>query len=88
MQEIWAVQGWRVFTVVCVIGLLLVAAIVFVEQSQRRVPVQYAKKQMGRRTVGGSSTYIPIKVNMAGVIPVIFSSSVLMLPSVWMQFNQ
>lgn len=88
MQEIWNVQGWRVFTVVMIIGIILVGAIVFVEQSQRRVPVQYAKKQIGRRTVGGTSTYIPIKVNMAGVIPVIFSSSVLMLPSVLMQFNQ
>ncbi|WP_300343382.1 preprotein translocase subunit SecY [Nesterenkonia sp.] len=88
MYEIWNVQGWRVFTVVTIIGIILVGAIVFVEQSQRRVPVQYAKKQVGRRTVGGTSTYIPIKVNMAGVIPVIFSSSVLMLPSVLMQFNQ
>ncbi|NLS09076.1 preprotein translocase subunit SecY [Nesterenkonia sp. MY13] len=88
MHQIWTEQDWRVFTAVCVIGMILVAAIVFVEQSQRRVPVQYAKKQVGRRTVGGTSTYIPIKVNMAGVIPVIFSSSVLMLPSVAMQFNQ
>lgn len=88
MREIWDVQGWRTFTIVMVVGIILVGAIVFVEQSQRRVPVQYAKKQIGRRTVGGTSTYIPIKVNMAGVIPVIFSSSVLMLPSVLMQFNQ
>lgn len=88
MREIWDVQGWRTFTIVMVVGIILVGAIVFVEQSQRRVPVQYAKKQIGRRTVGGTSTYIPIKVNMAGVIPVIFSSSVLMLPSVMMQFNQ
>ncbi|TLP77141.1 preprotein translocase subunit SecY [Nesterenkonia sphaerica] len=88
MRQIWIEQDWRVFTAICIIGLCLIAAIVFVEQSQRRVPVQYAKKQIGRRTVGGTSTYIPIKVNMAGVIPVIFSSSVLMLPSVAMQFNQ
>ena len=87
MGEIWTVQGWRVFSVVMLIGLIVIAAVVFVEQSQRRVPVQYAKKQIGRRTVGGTSTYIPIKVNMAGVIPVIFSSSVLMLPQVLMQFN-
>lgn len=60
---------------------------VFVEQSQRRVPVQYAKRMVGRRTVGGTSTYIPIKVNMAGVIPVIFSSSMLALPSMLVQFN-
>ena len=50
------------------------------EQSQRRIPVQYAKRMIGRRTVGGTSTYIPIKVNMAGVIPVIFASSMLYLP--------
>ncbi|GAA1820342.1 preprotein translocase subunit SecY [Nesterenkonia flava] len=88
MQQIFLEQGWRTFTIVCIIGLCLIAAIVFVEQSQRRVPVQYAKKQVGRRTVGGTSTYIPIKVNMAGVIPVIFASSILMLPSVAMQFSE
>ena len=88
MRDIWTVQGWRVFTIVCIVGLIVVAAVVFVEQSQRRIPVQYAKKQVGRRTVGGTSTYIPIKVNMAGVIPVIFASSILMLPSVLGQFNQ
>ena len=88
MAEIWTVQGWRTFTVVMLIGLVTITAVVFVEQSQRRIPVQYAKRQVGRRTVGGTSTYIPIKVNMAGVIPVIFSSSVLMLPSVYLQFNE
>ena len=88
MAAIWTTQGWQTFTIVCLIGLTIIAAVVFVEQSQRRVPVQYAKKQVGRRTVGGTSTYIPIKVNMAGVIPVIFSSSVLMLPQVLMQFNE
>ena len=88
LGDIWTVQGWRVFAGVMVLGLVIIALVVLVEQSQRRVPVQYAKRQIGRRTVGGSSTYIPIKVNMAGVIPVIFSSSVLMLPSVLVQFNQ
>ena len=53
---------------------------VFVEQSQRRIPVQYAKRMVGRRMYGGSSTYIPIKINMAGVIPVIFASSLLAVP--------
>lgn len=88
MGEIWSTQGWRIFALVLLIGLVAIAAVVFVEQSQRRVPVQYAKRQVGRRTLGGSSTYIPIKVNMAGVIPVIFASSVLTLPSVIAQFNQ
>lgn len=69
------------------IGLLTMLAIVFVEESQRRIPVQYAKRQIGSRTVGGSSTFIPIKVNMANVIPVIFASSVLMLPGILIQFN-
>ena len=64
------------------------AAVVFVEQSQRRIPVQYAKRMVGRRTVGGTSTYIPIKVNMAGVMPVIFASSMLYLPALIAQFNQ
>ena len=67
---------------------MTVALVVFVEQSQRRVPVQYAKRMIGRRTVGGTSTYIPIKVNMAGVIPVIFASSMLYLPGLISQFNQ
>ena len=59
-----------------------------VEQSQRRVPVQYAKRVVGRREYGGQSTYIPIKVNMAGVVPVIFASSLLYLPALIAQFNQ
>lgn len=63
-------------------------AVVFVEQSQRRIPVQYAKRVVGRRTYGGNSTYIPIKVNMAGVVPVIFASSLLYLPALIAQFNQ
>jgi preprotein translocase subunit SecY len=64
------------------------AAVVFVEQSQRRIPVQYAKRMVGRRTYGGNNTYIPIKVNMAGVVPVIFASSLLYLPALIAQFNQ
>ena len=62
-------------------GLVLVALVVFVEQAQRRIPVQYAKRMVGRRMYGGSSTYIPLKVNQAGVIPVIFASSLLYLPA-------
>jgi preprotein translocase subunit SecY len=60
--------------------LVIVAAVVFVEQGQRRIPVQYAKRMVGRRMYGGTSTYIPLKVNQAGVIPVIFASSLLYLP--------
>ncbi len=79
-------QGWGTFLTVMAIGLLVVALVVFVEQSQRRIPVQYAKRMVGRRTMGGTSTYIPIKVNMAGVIPVIFASSMLYLPALVAQF--
>ncbi|GAB3559087.1 preprotein translocase subunit SecY [Spelaeicoccus albus] len=80
-------QGWDRFVIVMILGLFIVAAIVFVEQSQRRIPVQYAKRMVGRRMFGGTSTYIPIKVNMAGVIPVIFASSLLYLPSLISQFG-
>ena len=60
---------------------MIVALVVFVEQAQRRIPVQYAKRMVGRRMYGGTSTYIPLKVNQAGVIPVIFASSLLYLPA-------
>ena len=61
-------------------------AVVFVEQCQRRIPVQYAKRMVGRRLYGGSTTYIPLKINQAGVIPVIFASSLLQLPVLAAQF--
>jgi len=80
-------QGIDIFLLVILVGLVIVALVVFVEQSQRRIPVQYAKRMVGRRMFGGTSTYIPIKVNQAGVIPVIFSSSVLYLPSLVSQFG-
>ena len=81
-------SGWATFFLVILIGFLVIALVVFVEQSQRRVPVQYAKRMIGRRMYGGTSTYIPLKVNMAGVIPVIFASSMLALPGVLAQFNR
>jgi preprotein translocase subunit SecY len=86
--QLWAIQrvsGWFTFSLVLLIGLALVAGVVFVEQAQRRIPVQYAKRQIGRRMYGGTSTYIPIKVNQAGVIPVIFASSLLYLPTLLVQ---
>ncbi|MFD1506565.1 preprotein translocase subunit SecY [Georgenia yuyongxinii] len=73
--------------VVIVLLLLVTLLVVFVEQSQRRIPVQYAKRMVGRRLYGGSSTYIPIKINMANVIPVIFASSLLALPTLAAQFG-
>ncbi|GLW94692.1 preprotein translocase subunit SecY [Actinokineospora globicatena] len=73
-------NGGLVFAIVCVFGLLIIASVVFIEQGQRRIPVQYAKRMIGRRMYGGTSTYLPLKVNQAGVIPVIFASSLLYLP--------
>ena len=73
-------KGTFVFALVLLMGLMIIAAVVFVEQGQRRIPVQYAKRMVGRRMYGGTSTYIPLKVNQAGVIPVIFASSLLYLP--------
>ena len=66
--------------VVAALGVGIVVAVVLVEQAQRRIPVQYAKRVVGRKLYGGSSTYIPLKVNQAGVIPIIFASSLLYLP--------
>ncbi|GLY63530.1 preprotein translocase subunit SecY [Amycolatopsis taiwanensis] len=77
---ILSAQGGLVFTLVCVFGLVIIASVIFIEQGQRRIPVQYAKRMIGRRMYGGTSTYLPIKVNQAGVIPVIFASSLLYLP--------
>jgi preprotein translocase subunit SecY len=68
------------FVVVMIVGIVMIGVVVFIEQAQRRVPVQYAKRMVGRRMYGGTSTYIPLKVNQAGIIPVIFASSLLYLP--------
>ena len=90
--SLWAVKtsqdSWWIFGTVIVIGLVLVAAVIFIEQAQRRIPVQYARRMVGRRMFGGSSTYIPLKVNQAGIIPVIFASSLLYLPALAAQFDQ
>lgn len=76
-----------VFATVIVAVLILIIGVIFIEQGQRRIPVQYAKRMVGRRQYGGSSTYLPLKVNQAGVIPVIFASSVLYLPTLIAQFG-
>ncbi|GEL96287.1 preprotein translocase subunit SecY [Cellulomonas composti] len=87
----WSIAGGNngatKFTVVLLIIVLVIGLVVFVEQSQRRIPVQYAKRMVGRRMYGGSSTYIPIKINMAGVIPIIFASSLLAIPGLVAQFG-
>ncbi len=68
------------FGVIVALSLVLLVAIVFIEQGQRRIPVTFAKRVVGRRMYGGQSTYIPMKVNTGGVIPIIFASSVLYFP--------
>src|SRR4051794_17058939 len=78
-------QAWGTFTVPAIILLLIVmvavvAFIVFVERSERRIPVQYAKKMVGRKVMGGGSTHMPLRVNSGGVMPVIFASSILTFP--------
>jgi preprotein translocase subunit SecY len=65
---------------------LIIVAVVFVELGQRRIPVQFAKRVVGRRMMGGQNTYIPLKVNQSGVIPIIFASSVLLLPVLLINF--
>ncbi|GAA0524766.1 protein translocase subunit SecY [Saccharopolyspora subtropica] len=92
-------HGGLVFAVVCAFAIAIIATVVFIEQAQRRIPVQYAKRMIGRRMYGGTSTYLPLKVNQAGVIPIIFGSSLLYLPQLigqlagntntwWSQFIQ
>jgi preprotein translocase subunit SecY len=80
-------SGGFVFVLIILLGLAIIAAVVFVEQAQRRIPVQYAKRMIGRRMYGGTSTYLPLKVNMAGVIPVIFASSLLYIPQLISQLQ-
>ena len=89
-SQLWSIKlqkGLFAFLFVMAVGILVVAAVVFVEQAQRRIPVQYAKRMVGRQAYGGTSTYIPIKVNQAGVIPVIFASSLLYIPSLIVNFT-
>ena len=80
-------RGGLIFAIICVAALAIIAGVVFVEQGQRRIPVQYAKRMVGRKMYGGSSTYLPLKVNQAGIIPVIFASSLLAVPGLIAQFG-
>jgi preprotein translocase subunit SecY len=78
---IWS-EGTKIqFFTIIGIGIAMIVGIVFVESGQRRIPVQFAKRVVGRRMYGGQSTYIPLKVNQSGVIPVIFASSILAFPA-------
>jgi preprotein translocase subunit SecY len=72
---ILSTKGTFVFSIVIIMGVAIIAFVALMEQAQRRIPIQYAKRMVGRRMYGGTSTYIPLKVNQAGVIPVIFASS-------------
>ncbi|MGV9801653.1 preprotein translocase subunit SecY [Mycobacterium sp. NPDC003449] len=87
-QTILESRGGLVFTAVCVAALVIIVGVVFVEQGQRRIPVQYAKRMVGRKMYGGTSTYLPLKVNQAGVIPVIFASSLIYIPHLITQLIQ
>jgi len=74
-------EGGKVkFSTILVVSIILLVIIVFFDQGQRRIPVTFARRVVGRRMYGGSSTYIPLKVNQSGVIPIIFASSVLYIP--------
>ena len=78
--RIRAEKGWAIFLVILVVVLAMIVAIIFIDNGQRRIPVQFAKRVVGRRMFGGQSSFIPLKVNQAGIVPIIFASSVLYLP--------
>jgi preprotein translocase subunit SecY len=80
IEQVFLTKGIAMTLTLIIVVIALVACVVFIEQAQRRIPVQYAKRITGRRVYGGATTYIPVKVNQAGVIPVIFASSLLLLP--------
>jgi preprotein translocase subunit SecY len=84
--SILQVNKWFWFAVMVLVTLAIIVAVVFVELGQRRIPVQFAKRVVGRRMMGGQNTYIPLKVNQSGVIPIIFASSIMLLPAILVSF--
>jgi preprotein translocase subunit SecY len=78
---VWSQGGQFKFWLIATLGILMIAGVVFIESGQRRIPVQFAKRVVGRKMMGGQSTYIPIKVNTSGVVPVIFAQSLLLFPA-------
>jgi preprotein translocase subunit SecY len=89
MLQIYQNKHIFVFGIVVLMGIAIIGFVALMEQAQRRIPVQYAKRMVGRRMYGGTSTFIPLKVNQAGVIPVIFASSLLYIPQLATQlFNR
>ncbi|MEO8097501.1 MAG: preprotein translocase subunit SecY [Acidobacteriota bacterium] len=92
MMEIWSklqTGDWGVFHIAVIVAMMIavVGFIVLVERGERRIPVQYAKRMVGRRVMGGQSTHMPLKVNAGGVIPVIFASSLLAFPQTALQLQ-
>ncbi len=87
-QHVFTIHDWGAITLIILIAMMIavVAFIVLVERGERRIPVQYAKRVVGRRVMGGQSTHMPLKVNAGGVIPVIFASSILAFPQTVAQF--
>jgi len=83
--QVGSIQAWVLFAMLG-LAVLVILAIVFMERSQRRLLVQYPKRQQGNRIVGGESSFLPLKINTAGVIPPIFASSLLLLPATVMGF--
>jgi len=88
-QHVFTIHDWGAITLIMLVGLMIavVAFIVLVERGERRIPVQYAKRVVGRRVMGGQSTHMPLKVNAGGVIPVIFASSILAFPQTLAQMG-
>jgi preprotein translocase subunit SecY len=84
--SILELNKWFWFFAMIALLLVIIVAVVFVELGQRRIPVQFAKRVVGRRMMGGQNTYIPLKVNQSGVIPIIFASSILLLPAIFASF--
>jgi len=80
-HSILAQGGPGRFTLILLMGLAIIVGVVFIDQGQRRIPIQYAKRVVGRRMTSGGSTYLPLKVNQAGVIPIIFATSVMYFPT-------
>jgi len=87
-QHVFVTRDWNFVQVAIIIAMMVavVAFIILVERGERRIPVQYAKRVVGRRMLGGQSTHLPLKVNAGGVIPVIFASSLLSFPQMFLQW--
>jgi preprotein translocase subunit SecY len=86
IRSLFASGSVLAIIILAILAVLIIAAIVFVNEGQRRIPITYARRQVGRRMSQGGTTYLPLKVNMAGVIPIIFASSLLIFPTILAQF--